>query len=157
MAGITQSGWPYVEPTDHPVDFPPHSLELANLLDEKVGKVGVTTILSTASGWADMGGQYAGMRLTAHSGMVTIEAMLKRTQSLSVTSQNFYLAGTIPAGMRPMTDINLPGYGFLAQYGAVRIRVQSSGEFEAFADTTTVWQADHWFGVNGTWRIQIVE
>ena len=36
MGGVSASGWPYVTPDDHPIDFPAHSLALSNLLESRV-------------------------------------------------------------------------------------------------------------------------
>lgn len=107
MPANTPGGWPYVLPADHPVEYPVQSQQLATLLDTRA-PANVNGLLTPATNWAEYGSPFAGLFATRQGGMVTIEAVLRSTTTITFVAGTPIQVASLPVGLRPVHDLFLP-------------------------------------------------
>lgn len=101
----TADGWPYVLPSDKPVEFPAHSQALANLLESRWDTYETSGVVTLTSPWAvGSGGQAI---VTRSGGVVTLELLLTVTSNVTL-SASWNAVGTVPSGFRPLTSRWIP-------------------------------------------------
>lgn len=75
----TPNGWPYVAPTDHPLEYPAVSQQLANLLNSRVldSDMAWTQPASLLNGWQNYSGSFFPFRYRKTAGLVTVAGSIK--------------------------------------------------------------------------------
>lgn len=124
----------------------------------KANQAGSTITLGTVtpvSGWADLGGMYAGLQATKQGRMVTVNALLKPTSDKAVSAGVAFDVANVPAAMVPSTAVILSG--IYATAGAAplvcRFTVQTSGLVQCMpAVAGTILAATGWVAVSITYR-----
>lgn len=102
----TTGGWPYVESTDHPLEYPAVSQQMATQLE--ISSTQTLGTLTPLAGWVDYGGANAGLHATKQGRGVVLGAMLKPSADTPVTAGSNYSIATVPSAMRPARDTIAP-------------------------------------------------
>lgn len=87
--GTTLKGIPYVDPSDHPLEYPAAMQAQSDAIDALLNPP-IMTILTPSSGWADFGGPYGGMFSTKQGRIAVVEGMVKPTADKAVTAGTSY-------------------------------------------------------------------
>jgi len=95
----TASGWPFVQPADHPVEFPASSQTLANLLESRVQSAAVAW--TTVAPWQVFSG--SALQITQIGKLVTLTGLVSPTSSQTLAAGAAVNIGSIPTAQRPIT------------------------------------------------------
>lgn len=117
-----------------------------------------TSTLSPASGWKDYGGNWGGMFVTKHAGMVTIEALLTRTSDMAAAAGTQYVVATLPVGFRPPAGhavISQAAISVASPTGATRadrLDIQPDGSLKWYCGASATFSTLSFMSIVATFR-----
>lgn len=132
----TAAGWPYVEPADHPLEYPTVSQQLATKLESDASMT--LGLIVPLAPWADA---LTGMYATRVGKLVVVEAALKHTSGVTLGAGVFVNVGTLPVGFRPTMNRGQGGVSIytgsaFAQNGTVEFQSNGNIRIAAIVATT---------------------
>lgn len=153
----TANGWPYVEPADHPLEYPAVSQQLANMLD-------------AASGWQTWSPTPAGATYSSLLAAYTKrDKLVVATVKAVVATVTGDISFTVPPATVPHADQIGAGVGmarcsvaaaqyhlavYLASPNLLMVRVMGTSGLSQGATPThpATWQAGNQIVFTATWR-----